>query len=443
LSHGSLTRTRILSAAGALVLAACGSNAVTPGGTGGSNPAGTGGGNAAGTGGTSSAGTGGGSAGGTSGNNPGGTGGASTGGTGGSNAGGTGGNNAGGTGGTNAGGRGGSAGATGGSNAGGTGGNGAGGRGGNSAGGTGGASAGGTGGNSAGGRGGTAAGTGGSSAGGTGGSSAAGTGGSNPAGTGGGTASCGVGPTTGAPGFGAPTQVGAGTSTAKYLGATVTRDGVGYKFITNWWGQGWTAANVSYSGTGFTVASATGTSTPDGTPIGYPTTYCGRYSEATAGGNCGLPAAFSTIDTLWTGWKWSSADSGQYNAAWDIWLGTASAFQSYLMVWLRDPPGRQPAGNTNIPNVTVAGVPGTWIIRYGTVNSRPIVNYVRAEGQDACELEFNVMDFVKDAQARSATTSGLMLPGDTVRAIAVGFEFWTGPFANVVSEDFYVKLTTK
>jgi hypothetical protein len=248
---------------------------------------------------------------------------------------------------------------------------------------------------------------------------------------------------TGAPGFGAPAQQGSGTSTAKYFGANATRDGIGYRFITNWWGQGWTAANVSYNGAGFTVASATGTSMPDGTPIGYPTTYCGRYSETMAGGNCGLPAAFSTIDKLWTGWKWRSADTGQYNAAWDIWLGTASAFQSYLMVWLRDPPGRQPAGNSIIENVTVPGVPGTWIIRYGSVNSRPIVNYVRAEGQDACEFEFNVMDFVNDAQARSATTSGLTLPGDTVRAVAVGFEFWTGPFSNVVSEDFYVKLTTK
>jgi hypothetical protein len=36
-----------------------------------------------------------------------------------------------------------------------------------------------------------------------------------------------------------------------------------------------------------------------------------------------------------------------------------------------------------------------------------------------------------------------MLPGDTVRAIAVGFELWTGPFANISSQDFYVKLTTK
>jgi hypothetical protein len=283
---------------------------------------------------------------------------------------------------------------------------------------------------------------------GSGGSSSSGTagtgsGGTSPAGTGGTTGSCVIGPTTGAPGFGSPSLGGMGTSTAQYFGADVTRDGNSYRFITNWWGSGWTTSNVSYNGTGFTVASAAGTSMPDGTPIGYPATYCGRYSESTAGGNCGLPAAYSTIDKLWTGWKWSSADRGQYNAAWDIWLGTASTFQSYLMVWLRDPPGRQPAGNAIMSNVTVANVPGTWNIRYGTVNSRPIVNYVRVEGQDACEFEFNVMDFINDAQARSATTSALMLPGDTVRAIAVGFEFWTGPFANVVSEDFYVKLSTK
>jgi len=287
------------------------------------------------------------------------------------------------------------------------------------------------------------AGTGGNSSAGAGGSDSLGTGGRDSSGTGGGTASCGVGPTMDAPGFGTPTQSGMGMSAAKFGSADVTRDGVTYRFITNWWGQGWGTSDVSYSGTSFTVTTATGTSMPDGTPIGYPTTYCGRYSENAAHGSCGLPAAFSTIDTLWTGWRWSSADPGQYNAAWDIWLGTATAFQSYLMVWLRDPPGRQPAGNMVINNVTVAGVPGTWNIRYGTVNARPIVNYVRAEGQDACELELDVMDFIRDAQARSAATPGLTLPGDTVRAIAVGFELWTGPFSGIRSEDFYVKLTAK
>ena len=319
--------------------------------------------------------------------------------------------------------RGGTSGSTGGS--GGSAGGGSGGSAGGKAGGPGGSSVpagGSTGGSASGGQGGL----------GSGGSSSPGTGGSD-------TSACGVGPTTGSPGFGTPVQEGTGKSTDKYLGADVTRDGVSYRFITNWWGQGFQAADVSYTGTGFKVASATGTSTPDGTPIGYPATYCGAYSERTAGGNCGLPAAFSTIDKLWTGWRWSSADKGQYNAAWDIWLGTTTAFQSYLMVWLRDPPERQPAGDSTIANVTVAGEPGTWTIRYGTVNSRPIVNYVRAEGQDACEFEFNVMDFINDAKGRSS----LNLPGDAVRAIAVGFEFWTGPFANVTSEDFYVKVVTK
>ena len=285
--------------------------------------------------------------------------------------------------------------------------------------------------------GGTGAGT--MSGGSTGGNKPNGSGG-DTSGTGGAdTSACRVGTVTGAPGFGNPKMEGMGTSTEQYFGADVTRDGVGYRFITNWWGSGFGTANVSYNGTHFTIAEATGTSKPDGTPIGYPTTYCGLYSERMAGGKCGLPAAFSTIDKLWTGWRWSAADRGQYNAAWDIWLGTATAFQSYLMVWLRDPSGRQPAGNSIIENVTVPGVPGTWNIHHGTVNNRPIVNYVRAEGQDACEFEFNVMDFINDAKSRSA----LNLPGDTVRAIAVGFEFWTGPFANVTSEDFYVKLTTK
>ncbi len=289
----------------------------------------------------------------------------------------------------------------------------------------------------------TATGTGGTTSTGTGGNGPTGTGGTSPTGTGGSTTGCGVGSTPAAPGFGTPAQSGQGQSTDKYFGADVTRDGTAYRFITNWWGTGWTSGDVSYNGTSFTVTSAAGTSMPDGTPIGYPTTYCGRYSESAAHGDCGLPVAYTSVDKLWTGWKWSSPNAGQHNAAWDIWLGTASAFQSYLMVWLRDPPVRQPAGNAVINNVTVAGEPGTWTIRYGTVNGAPIVNYVRTEGQDACQFEFNVMDFISDAQMRSATTSGLTLPGDTVRAIAVGFEFWTGPFSNVKSEDFYVKLTKK
>ena len=69
----------------------------------------------------------------------------------------------------------------------------------------------------------------------TAGTNGGGTDGTSTTGAGGGNASCGaVGPATDAPGFGAPAQTGTGTSTDKYFGADVTRDGKSYRFITNW-----------------------------------------------------------------------------------------------------------------------------------------------------------------------------------------------------------------
>ncbi len=75
----------------------------------------------------------------------------------------------------------------------------------------------------------------------------------------------------------------------------------------------------------------------------------------------------------------------------------------------------------------------------GTVfGSVPIINWVRAEGCDSHEIEFDVMDFVKDAQAR-----GIDIPGTYIRAVAVGFEIWDGPVSNIASEDFFVDVTLK
>jgi hypothetical protein len=63
------------------------------------------------------------------------------------------------------------------------------------------------------------------------------------------------------------------------------------------------------------------------------------------------------------------------------------------------------------------------------------VNWVRAEGTDSYEIEFDVMDFVRDAATR-----GLSVPGNTVNAVAVGFEIWEGPITNLKSLDFYVDV---
>jgi hypothetical protein len=114
-----------------------------------------------------------------------------------------------------------------------------------------------------------------------------------------------------------------------------------------------------------------------------------------------------------------------------------------LTVWLRDPPGQQPAGVAAVAGTSVAGLPGTWNIWKGTVTDTagrrvPIVNYVRAEGSDLSELEFDVLDVQKDAIGRNYS-----LPGTSILAVAVGFEIWNGPIANLVSEDFYVDAELK
>jgi hypothetical protein len=60
---------------------------------------------------------------------------------------------------------------------------------------------------------------------------------------------------------------------------------------------------------------------------------------------------------------------------------------------------------------------------------------VGAEGDDAHQLAFNIMDFIKDAQQRS-----LQMPGSAVLAVAIGFEIWQGPVTNLKLDDFCLDI---
>jgi len=228
---------------------------------------------------------------------------------------------------------------------------------------------------------------------------------------------------------------GAGDTTERYAESDVLRNGVNYKFIANGWGTGWQSHHITWNGTSVTVASLSGTQGSDYSPAGYPTMFCGQYSiPPKQSMPCGLPATISSLSKLNTGWAWkSNGNNGQYNAAWDIWLGNGTSLSAYLMVWLRDPPGQQPAGAGTLANVTVPGLPGTWTIWTGNVNGHPIVNYVAKEGSDVPQLEFNVLDVYHDAISR-----GYNLPGDHILAVATGYEIWNGPVTNLQTTDFYV-----
>lgn len=232
-------------------------------------------------------------------------------------------------------------------------------------------------------------------------------------------------------------MTGMGSSSEQFETAEVARGGVPYLLITNGWGPGFDSHTVSWNGTSFVVETMSGSRGGMGEPASYPSVFCGRYSVRQVP-DCGLPRAMDQITSLKTGWRWAAnGNTGAYNAAYDIWLGTETGFSMYLMVWLRDPPGEQPAGSRNSAHqgITVANVPGVWDIWEGSVNNSPIINWVRREGTDINEIEFDVMDFIRDAKMR-----GLSVRGTRVNAVAVGFEIWQGPVTNLESVDFYVDV---
>jgi len=227
---------------------------------------------------------------------------------------------------------------------------------------------------------------------------------------------------------------GSGESSDQFAEGDVARNGVGYKFIANGWGPKWQSHTIGWKGTSFTVKSFAGSVGDKYEPAGYPSIFCGLYSKKQSD-DCGLPIDISKAKSIKTGWRWkANGNTGQYNAAWDIWLGNGGNLSAYLMVWLRDPPGQQPAGAAATAGATVPGLPGTWNVWKGSVNGLPIVNYVLPEGKDLSELEFNVLDVYNDAMKRQS------LPGSQILAVAVGYEIWNGPITNLTTEDFYVDV---
>jgi hypothetical protein len=252
-----------------------------------------------------------------------------------------------------------------------------------------------------------------------------------------GVAGTGAGGTPVRPGFDNPMMMGAGSSDMQYHTALVSRNDVPFVLITNGWGPGFGSHTVSWEGTSFIVEAMEGSAGPAGQPASYPTVFCGRYSVREVA-DCGLPAAIDSLTSVRTGWQWApNGNAGEYNAAYDIWVGDGTRLLGYLMVWLRDPPSFQPAGALDMAHqgVEVANVPGLWNIWTGSVNNLPIINWVRAQGDDSLDIEFDVLDFLRDANAR-----GLSYPGTHLNAVAVGFEIWQGPIANLESVDFYVDV---
>jgi Glycosyl hydrolase family 12 len=238
--------------------------------------------------------------------------------------------------------------------------------------------------------------------------------------------------------FGTPQQSGMGMSSDRYQKADVKRNDLNYYFMANGWGPGFESQSVTWNGTSFSVDGMAGKQGPKFEPATYPTVFCGVYSDSRSGA-CGLPKAVDQIASLRTGWRWNAnGNADQYNAAYDIWLSSSDSItghSAFLMVWLRDPPGQQPAGSRRAINVSVPNAPGVWDVWVGNVGGKPCISYTRTEGRDSPEVELDAMDFLRDALARN-----IAVPGTTILSVAVGFEIWNGPITSLESSDFYVQV---
>lgn len=230
-------------------------------------------------------------------------------------------------------------------------------------------------------------------------------------------------------------QSGVASTTDRYGEANVKRNGQNYKFIANGWGANWRSHKISFNGTAMTVESFEGSRQDNGAPAGYPTMFCGKYSDKQSN-ECGLPKAYSSISSINTLLAWSHPGAtGTYNVAYDVWFGNNGNLSSYFMVWFKNPAGEGPAGSKTVDYASVPGADDVWDIYAGSVNGLPIVNYVRPNGKESNSLVFDMMDFIKDAKGRN-----LNFPGSDVLSVAVGFEIWEGPVSGLKMEDFCVDV---
>jgi cellulose 1,4-beta-cellobiosidase len=165
--------------------------------------------------------------------------------------------------------------------------------------------------------------------------------------------------------------------------------------------------------------------------VSYPSIFIGsNYSHTSA--NSGLPRAVNSLGPITTRLSHNADASipGIFNASYDVWFSTTSAGDTgapsggYLMVWLWDPPQKNPVGGAAArwPGVTINGVSGTWDVwapaspGQGQGN---VISYVRT--QTTKSLTFDLHAFILDAVSRGYIQNGWYLSN-----VFGGFEIWSG-----------------
>ena len=237
-----------------------------------------------------------------------------------------------------------------------------------------------------------------------------------------------VGPVTGKIG-------GPGSRDLDFQRVKIKAGGKSYIIQNNNWGnpEG-TDQTIEYRDNSFTIVGATGAGAGGGVPASFPSIYIGANGDTQGGlfstsSDDNLPKQISTIQSIQTKFKYNRA-SGNYNAAYDVWFASSppnapyeDAISGFVMVWLYDPPQNEPIGGSPLPEqANIAG--HNWQVWVGPRGgsranaNAPVVSYVAT--QTLMELQFDLLDFIKDAAKHGIQPSWYLTD------VFAGFEIWDG-----------------
>jgi hypothetical protein len=238
--------------------------------------------------------------------------------------------------------------------------------------------------------------------------------------------------------------------------AKVTVGGENYIIQNNNWGNpSGTDLILSYVNNSFKITSGSGSGAS--APASFPSIYIGNngntangvYSTKTTDN---LPVQISAITSLPSTFRYSGS-TASYNAAYDIWFANSiptteykDGIDGFVMIWLRDPTGKQPIGTVAESNVNVAG--RNWNVWVGPrgdgpegYNDAPVVSFVNtSEDNDSMAQSFKDVDLKAffTAAAKHGIGSSMYLTD-----VFAGFEIWQGGAGGNLGVDEFKAVVNK
>lgn len=238
--------------------------------------------------------------------------------------------------------------------------------------------------------------------------------------------------------------------------AKVTVGGHNYIVQNNNWGNpSGTDLILSYTNNSFKITSGSGTG--DSAPASFPSIYIGNNGNTANGvystkSTDNLPLQISAITSLPSTFRYSGS-TGTFNATYDIWFANSpptaeykDGIDGFVMVWLRDPGGKQPIGSIKASNVMVAGQAwNVWVGPRGQGpagnNNAPVVSFVNpTENDDSRAQSFKNVDLKQFFTAAASYGIGSNM---YLTDVFAGFEIWSGGSGGNLGVDEFTAVVNK